>query len=152
MQSLYKEKIELCAANVEEKDIKDSLDNVDKKIAAALLQKQREVFEKELNDISEMKQNKGKAAASEAVVIKNPKTKADVVNPIGIKRVALDYCSDLLTNREPKEDCKEDINFKELMHQLRMAYFSDDDEDLIELTEEKCNKTYNILAKRPGSK
>ena len=86
VKSLYKEKIELCEANVEEKDIKDSLDNVDKKIAAALLQKQREVFEKELNVIKEMKNNKGKAAASEAVVIKNPKTKADVVNPIGIKK------------------------------------------------------------------
>ena len=41
VQSLYKEKIELCKANVEEEDIKDSLDIVDKKIAAALLQKQR---------------------------------------------------------------------------------------------------------------
>ena len=54
VQSLYKEKIELCKANVEEEDIKDSLDIVDKKIAAALLQKQREVFEKELNDIKKM--------------------------------------------------------------------------------------------------
>ena len=98
-------------------DANKNLEDIDKRLAATLLTKQREAFSKELDELRNMKKSKGKAAvvfnlkekivgtkavASEAVVIIDPKTKAEVSNQNEIKRVSLEYCSDLLTNRLPK--------------------------------------------------
>ena len=45
-------------------------------------------------------------ANNEAVAVKNPKTGKLVTNVHDIKKVSLDYCKNLLTNREPKVDFK----------------------------------------------
>ena len=73
-------------------------------------------------------------------------------NPIEIKKVSLDYCSDLLTNRNPKVQFVEDILMKELVHTIRMNDHSDDVDDLEELSETRFNKTYETLSKKSGSK
>ena len=83
----------------------------------------------------------------------NLKTKADVVNPIEIKEVSFDYCSNLLTNRKPKIEFEENLMEKELVHMIRMTEIcEDEDDDLAELTEERFTKTYNTLANTPGAK
>ena len=143
------------------------MEDIDKRLAATLLTKQREAFSKELDELRNMKKSKGKAAvvfnlkekivgtkavASEAVVIIDPKTKAEVSNQNEIKRVSLEYCSDLLTNRSPKAGFEEDILMKEFIHKFRMVEDYNDNDDIVELSEERFNKTYDILAKRPGEK
>ena len=86
-----------------------------------------------------------KAVGTEAVIIVDTKTKVEVDDPNEIKRVALDYCSDLLTNRQPKPGFEEDILAKEFIHTIRMNYRSCDDSNLEELTEDRFLKTYNIF-------
>ena len=100
--ALHQEKVRISEVNLEIPRILETI-----LMLLILLKKQKEVFEKELLDLKEMKQKKGKAAAIyrtkdkivglkalalEAVVNINVnlKTKADVVNPIEIKEVSLD--------------------------------------------------------------
>ena len=78
------------------------------------------------------------------------KSGEEVSTPEEIKRVSLEYCKALLTNRKPKDDFAEDILMKELVHNVRMLEKVDDDMD--ELSIEKFNKTYDILTKKPGTK
>ena len=93
-----------------------------------------------------------KAVGTEAVIIVDPKSEVEVDDPNEIKRVARDYCNDLLTNRQPKPDFEEDILAKEFIHTIRMNDRSCDDSNLEELTEVRFLKTYNILIKRKGAK
>ena len=44
----------------------------------------------------------------EATVLKDPKTNEEVNTPAGIKKVSIDYCQELLTNREPKDEYVDD--------------------------------------------
>ena len=128
VEALQKEKVELCNRNEDNPNIvREKLKEIYENMSALLLQKQRENFEKELKDIREMRKSKGKAAAvfnlkekivgsksvgTEAVVIVDPNTKKEVYSPNEIKRVALEYCSKLLTNRQPKDGFEEDIVVK----------------------------------------
>ena len=119
----------------------DKVIELDAEIAKELLGEQRKQFEKELKEIKEAQNKKGKSAAvfkvkekilglkksvQEATVIVNPKTKEEVNTVDGIKKVCLDYCSDLLTNREPKDDYKDDLEIKNLLHEVRMEETCDD--------------------------
>ena len=150
LESLQREKVKLCDSNDNfNSDIKDKLAEIDGKIAASLLKKQREVFETELKELKDLKTTKGKAAAifktknkivgsktidSEAVVVFDPITKTEVYRPDDIMRVSLEYCCKLLTNRNPKNEFVQDIAMKRLVHDVRMNYTIDDDDELEELT------------------
>ena len=83
---------------------------------------QKEAFEAELKGIRDTKSCRGRGAAifqikdkvvgkktsaPEAVVLTDPVTKLEVNTPDEIKRVSLEYCSKLLTNREPKKEYSE---------------------------------------------
>ena len=54
-------------------------------------------------------------------MIKDPKTGKDVTNPAKIKQVSLEYCVELLTNRAPKDEFKEEVEMKKLVHKVRMT-------------------------------
>ena len=95
----------------------------------------------EFEKLHEMKGKKGKAAvvfnlkesilgkkksSEEPSVVLNPKTKKYVFNPSEIVKVSADYCESLLTNNKPKEDYVEDMDWKRLVHEVRME---DEDEE-----------------------
>ena len=46
----------------------------------------------------------------------NPKNNEEVTTPKEIKGVTLNYCVDILTNREPTEEFKDLMNEKERLH------------------------------------
>ena len=164
MEALQEKKTELYSVEIgtiNEKQVEE----IDKKIAANLLKIQRETFEAELESIREMKSSRGrsaaifntkdkivgkKATAPEAVVLFNPRTKEEVNTANDIKKVSLQYCTDLLTNRKPKVQYEEDILMKELIHEIRMQEVIKD--DIEELTISRFDETYDALAKKPGSK
>ena len=90
---------------------------LDKKISIALDKVNKANFDRELKSIFETKQKKGKAASifllkdkvigskkvrSEPVMIEDPEAGIPIDTPEGIKSVSLEYCTKLLTNREPK--------------------------------------------------
>ena len=164
LEALQKEKNDI-VNGIDVEDVEDKLNDVNANIASALLKKQREAFEKELKDIKDLKYYKGKsaaifrvkekivgpkAAAQEASTLKDPKTGTEVFTPKEIKRVSLQFCKDLLTNREPKEEFVEDILVKKLVHTARMP--EQVENDLEELTTEKFEDTFMKLSKRLGSK
>ena len=80
----------------------------------------------------------------------DPASGEEVTTPEEIKRVSLQYCKDLLTNRKPKDEYAEDYMMKEFVHDVRMTEKIED--DIEELSIEKFNKTYEILTKKIGSK
>ena len=166
LEALQTEKRKVYESGGIKESIDQDIEAVDKKIAAALLQEQKEVFEKELEEIRSTKRRKGTAAAvfltkekivgskkmaSEAVVVIDPKTNEEVNTPEGIKRVALEYCCDLLTNRKPNIGYEEDIKMKKLIHEVRMKD-DGESEEVDELKEDRFEETYAILAKRRGEK
>ena len=163
LDALHKAKKDIIVRNGV--DVKDEVKDIDMDIAATLLKIQRETFEKELKDIKELKHYKGKSAAifnvkekivgpkasaQEATILTDPKTGAEVSTPDDIKRVSLQYCRDLLTNREPKEEYIEDMLIKEIVHCARMSETIENYID--ELSIDRFNETFKKLTKRPGSK
>ena len=89
-----------------------------------------------------------KSSKQEATVLIDPKSKSEVTTPEDIKRVSLQYCVDLLTNRKPKEDYIEDIWLKDIVHLVRMEEICED--DIQELTLDTFEKTYITLSKKQG--
>ena len=57
-----------------------------------------------------------KGASQEPTAVKDPISEEIIVSTERIKEVTLDYCTNVLTNNEPKEDFKKEIELKELMH------------------------------------
>ena len=92
------------------------------------------------------------SARQEATVLIDPKSKSksEVTTPEDIKRVSLQYCVDLLTNRKPKEDYMEEVWLKDMVHLIRMEEIYEDDMHV--LTKDRFEKTYTTLSKKPGSK
>ena len=138
--------------------------NIDKDIAENLLIQQRKNFEEELKAMKDIKVKKGKTAmifnlkdkivgtkkvAQEATTVVDPKTGKEVNTPEEIKRVSLEYCHELLTNRDPKPEYIEDIKYKKIIHEIRMEEIIEDD---IEFSIELFNKTLLTLSKKPGGK
>ena len=60
------------------------------------------------------------ASSNDPVVVTDPETGIDVMDPEEIKRVSLKYCVNILTNKEPKEEYKKQFKFKEELHEIRM--------------------------------
>ena len=78
-----------------------------------------------------------KKGAQEAQAIVNPETNELVVSNSEIKEVTLRYCLKTLENNKPEEQVKEQIEYKEEVHRLRMMDKSKDRE--LEITEEDFN-------------
>ena len=62
-----------------------------------------------------------KKSCQEATVLVDPKTSVEVNSVTEIKRVSLEYCKNLLTNRSPKPGYENIIKEKEKLHDIRMA-------------------------------
>ena len=167
LETLMKEKSELLSDKIEKQQnvIDDKINDIDSKIAENLIKKQRAAFEQELESLRMLKNSKGmsaavfnlrekvvgpKAAKQEATVVIDPKKNSEVTSPDEIKRVSLQYCVDLLTNRKPKEDFEDDLWWKQIVHNMRMEERFED--DIHEITDDMLQKTYDTLKKKPGTK
>ena len=64
------------------------------------------------------------------------------MDPKEIKRVSLKYCVSILTNKEPKEEYRDQFKLKEELHKVRMLEVVED--DINELSEEMF---YNAIEK-----
>ena len=60
-------------------------------------------------------------------MVKDPETEVEITDPAEIRKVSLAYCVNLLTNRAPKEDFKEEVDLKILVHDARMKEILEDD-------------------------
>ena len=116
-------------------------EEIDKRICEELKNKQKRNVERELQRLQIKKEKKGNAAVvfdlkgqitgkkkeiDEPSAIINPKSKKLVFNPAEIVKVCADYVEDLLTNKDPKEEYKEDFEWKRRAHNIRMEAIVDD--------------------------
>ena len=90
-----------------------------------------------------------KKAGQEATTLVDPKTKLEVATPEAIKKVSIDYCSELLTNRAPKEDFIDDLEFKNAIHEFRMMEVIEND---VEFSNDLFEKSLELLKKKAGEK
>ena len=161
LASLQRMKGEVLERNDDEAITVQKINIIDGHIASLLSKRQRESFEKELNEIRERRNGNGTCAAifsvrdrvlgskkksAEAVILLDPVTG---LMPDAIKQISLDYCADLLTNREPDAEFVVDVGVKRLSHEKRMDQIEGYD---TELTDSQLKETYNMLSKKPGSK
>ena len=156
LDNLYKEKIE------SQSDVEANL--VESKIADALLKRQREEYEKKLQYLKDIKKEKGKSTAifklkekvlgskkegSESVSMNDPETGEMICDPEELKKASIKYLSNLLENREPKEDYRQDLKTLELLHQYRMEEETNPQE---ELTEKDFHQMLKKLRKKKAEK
>ena len=73
-----------------------------------------------------------------------------VTVPSSIRRVSLEYCTNLLTNRSPKVEYEDDLTIKHLIHDVRMN--EEVESDLYQLSFQQFNFSLETLSKKPGSK
>ena len=133
-----------------------------------LLQKQSDRVEKEINDLKEMNMPKGtqifkiaerirgpKGGNQEPSAVRDPTTNEVVVSTKEVKNIVLDYCSEVLKNNVPKDNFKDEINLKELLHDIRMDNKAASNVSISEETFKKVmekikkgkKKTYDFLVK-----
>ena len=111
------------------------VESVDKEIPNELKKVRKENFEKKINSIVNVKKKKGNCAAifqlkedvvgskstpNEATILIDPKTNSEVNSVKEIKRISLQYCQELLTNRKPSEGFEDIIKRKVEDHDKRM--------------------------------
>ena len=116
---------------------------LDKEIESELEAKRKQNMNKRLEYLRNLKKKKGTAAAvfnlkeavvgkkkveQEATVLFDPETKSEVNCVEGIKRVSLNYCKKLLTNRVPNPGYEHIIEMKSKLHEARMMDFNPDAE------------------------
>ena len=119
-----------------EDDFEDVVKIIDNEISAALLTNQRKVLEAELTLLRSAKLNKGNSAAifklkdsilgpkkigQQAASLIDFRSGIELTNPKDIREASLQYCVQLLSNREPKAAFKKEVECKALMHQSRMV-------------------------------
>ena len=75
----------------------------------------------------------------------DPKSCDEVTTPAAIEKVSIEYCQDLLTNREPKEEFKEDLLLKQMIHEFRMSEVVEND---IEFSSEIFQKSLDMIKKK----
>ena len=105
------------------------------KISISLRNEQNNDLKKDIIRLEKVKETKGNTAATfmlknevvgnkkksvDPTAIVNPKTNEKVKSVSEIKSVALEYCIDLLTNREAKVEYKQIIDIKTQLHNIRM--------------------------------
>ena len=157
LQKLIREKEQLVKRN-------ENTEEIDERICFALNLKQKNETEKELNKLQEVKMKKGNNAAvfnlREKILgnkknsngpsaITNPATGEKVFDATEILRISADYCEDLLRNREPSEGYEEDLRMKQIVHDVRMEEYIDND---VEFSQEIFMKTFNMLKSKSGGK
>ena len=171
LESLYDEKRKVISDP--DNDVKIAL--VETKISAVLIEKQRNEYEKKLKDLNQLKETKGRSAASfnlkakilgekkesqEAVVVENPETGEIVFEAEQIKTISLDYLKNLLTNREPKPEYVNDLKVIKLLHSARMNQIVEESDDVFTKKDfddllknlQKNNKTkYKFILKAGSS-
>ena len=164
LDNLYGERAELSIDD--EKKIQD----VENKISNLLIQKQRTEYEKKLDNLTKLKNSKGRSAAiynlrasilgekkvrQEAVAIEDPGTKSLVFEAEKIKKISLSYLKNLLTNRNPKSGYENDLKVINLVHEVRMAeeikenddYSFDDFDELLKHLKKNNKDKYKFILK-----
>ena len=146
LENLIKIKIDIQECN---KTTHNEITKIDNEIMNELKRLQRQNVNSKLAKLDKLEKEKGKAAAIFNVkdqiigskkendvpsVVKDPKTNELIFHPSGIKKASVQYCKNLLTNREPLEAFK-----KERVHQVRM---NEELEDDIDLTANIFNNTH----------
>ena len=87
-------------------------------------------------------------SSADPSAIKDPSTGKLFFHPSGIKKVSVQYCKELLTNRAPKEEFEEDLKWKQLVHSVRMKEENDD----VEFSEEMFHDSLELLKKKGNKK
>ena len=95
--------------------------------------------------------------------MKHPKTNEQLFDSDEIKKAALDYCTDLLKNRQPKDEYSRDVYITNLLHIVRMDDMDIKEDDdiltvdlfdsiLLDLKKKKSEKYKFILKSGQGCK
>ena len=123
--------------------------SIDSAISTELEKKRKENLEKQIESIKNVKLKKGTTAAifnlkesvvgsktikQETTIIKDPVTKSEVNTIEEIKRVSLNYCKDLLTNRDPKPGFEDILLWKYNVHEERMIEYLPNEEPELSLS------------------
>ena len=164
LKKLYEVKSSKLENNINIEEVKND-------ITKKLLELQREEVEKEIREKMLLKQTKGKSAAvfstlrkivgskkmgQEQVSMRDPKTNLEVFEPDDIKTVSLQYCVDLLTERNVYDEHKDYYYVQDMIHVLRCEEnTNDDDKELLiedfekrlKLLNTKCKSKYQFILK-----
>ena len=89
--------------------------------------------------------NKKKDSEAPTSVL-DPKTKELVFKPKEILKVSADFFKTLPSNRDPKDDYKEDVKLKRKVHQVRMREVVEND---LKFSTEMFEETFKLLQKKP---
>ena len=141
----------------------DTLQVIDREMVEVMKKIQRNKYERDMKILENVKNNKGKSASNfqlkemvlgkkktqqEPIVIIDPETGKKVHTPKEIKEVSLNYCINLLKNKEPLAGYEEVVEEKDTLHSERMNENPPD--DLHELPMEAFLKACESLKKKPG--
>ena len=140
-------------------------EDIDEEIACKVREQQCKILEKEINELKNIRENKGNTAAiytlkkkmvgpkkTEQVptVVIDPASKKEETDPKRIKEVSVKYVKDLLTNRNPTKGYEEDLEMKRKIHESRMIEYVPDKEK--ELSREAFEDTWKTLCKTKKEK
>ena len=164
--NLQHEKAEILSdVNLVDDEKEKMLDEIEVKISAALISNQSDAFSKEIGYLRELKTKGGNAAAlfklkeklvgkkdlpTEATTVTDPSNGTEITSASGIRHATLDYCCNLLTNREPEDSFIVDLEVKRNLHQYRML--PEPDDSFENLDKGIFNQTYDRLRKKTGHK
>ena len=128
MESLQIEKIKICTES-SDPPTSNRIVDIDNKLAAAINDVNVKNYEKEIEGLKMVMKNKGRSAAiyklkekvlgpkenkAEAMGIEDPETGQLITEPGAINETTLNYCLDLLTDRQPKPEYEEIYKEKNL--------------------------------------
>ena len=146
-------------------ELKKKRYELDQELKLAVDEVQQKAMNVEITKLKTLKATKGISAAvfnlrggilgssktsSDPICINDPISGLPIMSPVEIKKVTLDYCTNLLTNRKPKAEYIEVIRKKELLHGSRMLEVISNDQ--YELTSDMFNSTLRYLARKNGQK
>ena len=130
------EKKNILAATANTTNKEEKIMALDTELAKVLEDVKSAQYERDINELKNLKKCKGKAAATfklrnkilgnkkapqDTIAIIDPETGFQVFEPEKIKGVSLKYCVNLLSNREASEGYREIIRYKESLHFMRMS-------------------------------
>ena len=126
--------------------------------------KQGEDIREELEHLERIQKKKGTAAVvfgmkkkilgnksdfDEPSAIIHPETRIQITDPSEIKSVSVDFCKKILTNKNPKAEFEEDLEWKKRVHEVRMSEKIQND---IKYTETMFHNTMKELRKKHRNK
>ena len=142
----------------------EKIAEVEAKISDHLLKNQRSEYEKKLENLKTLQNTKGRSAAifnlkakvigekkvqQEATSIEDPITGEIIFDTNQIKATSLNYLKNLLKNREPKEEYKNDMKVINILHEERTK---EDVEEMNDLTHDDFSRLMKHLEKNNKSK